>query len=80
MENIFKQNTVKAILFKLQLIYSTLNSKNLKVVIAQLRNELKGCNFNMVQLTQKWVNNTFKENTVNAIVIKAQLINSTVRT
>ena len=32
----------------------------------------------MVQLTQRKLNNTFKENTVNAIVIKLQLINSTV--
>ena len=48
MENIFKQNNVKATVFELQLIYSTLNSENLKVAIAQLCNGLKGCNFNMV--------------------------------
>ena len=41
MENIFKQNTVYAIVFELQLI-------NLKVAIAQLYNEVQVCNFTIL--------------------------------
>ena len=48
-ENIFKQNTVNAIVIELQLIYS---GENLKVAFAQLCNQIKGCNFTMVYLTQ----------------------------
>ena len=37
-----------------------LNSENLKVAFAHLCNELQVCNFTMLYLTQKEVNNTFK--------------------
>ena len=57
-----------------------LNRENFKVGFTQLCNELKGCNFTVVYLTQKCVNNTFKENTINPIVIKLQLTYSTVGT
>ena len=78
MENIFKQNPVPAIFFRVST--DLLNSENLKVAFAQLCNELKCCNFSLVQLPQRYVNNTFKENTVNATIIKMQLIYSTMRT
>ena len=39
MNKIFKQNSLNAIVFKLQLIYST--EKNSKVAIAQLYNEVQ---------------------------------------
>ena len=57
-----------------------LNSENLKVAIAQLCNELQVSNLTMLQLTHKWVHNIFKQNAVNAIVFKLQLIYSTVKT
>ena len=43
--NIFKQNTLNAIDFKL---YDLLYSDNLKVVITQLCHELQVCNFTML--------------------------------
>ena len=59
-----------------------LNSENLKVVIAQLCHDIQVCNFTtcMLQLTKNYVNNIFKQNTLNAIVFKLQLIYSKVRT
>ena len=57
-----------------------LNSENLIVAFAQLCNELQVCNLTMLKLTQKLLNSIFKENTVNATVVKLQLIYSTVRT
>ena len=36
-----------------------LNSDNMKVAFVQLCNELHACNFTMLQLTPKWVNNIF---------------------
>ena len=50
MNKIFKQTSLNAIVFKLQLIYST---EKLKVAIVQLCNELQVCNFTMLKLTQK---------------------------
>ena len=47
------------------------------MAFAQLCNELQFCNFTMVQLTPKKLNNIFKENTVNIIVSKIQLIQDT---
>ena len=46
MENIFKQNPVPAIFFRVST--DLLNSENLKVAFAQLCNELKCCNFSLV--------------------------------
>ena len=54
-----------------------LNSENLKVAIAQLCHDIQVCNFTM---TKNYVNNIFKQNTLNAIVFKLQLIYSTVIT
>ena len=78
MNNIFKQNTVHAIFF--EVTTDLLNSENLKVAIAQLYKELQVCDFTMLYLAQKQLNNIFKENTLNAIVFKLQAIYSTVRT
>ena len=41
--NIFKENTLNAIVFKLQLIYSTV-----KIAIAHLHNELQVYNFTVI--------------------------------
>ena len=49
--NIFKPNTLNAIVFKLQLIYS--KGENLQVTIAQLSQKLQACNFTMLWVTQK---------------------------
>ena len=57
-----------------QVTTDLLNSDNLKVAIALLCNELQIYNFTMLQLTQKKLNNIFKQYAVNAIVFKFQLI------
>ena len=57
-----------------------LNSENLKVAIAQLCHDIQVCNFTMFIADQKYVNNIFKQNTLNAIVYKLQLIYSIVIT
>ena len=57
-----------------------LNSENLKVAIAQLCHDIQVCNFTMLLLTKNYVNNIFKQNTLNAIVFKLQLIYSIVIT
>ena len=46
MNNIYKQNSLNAIVFKIQL--NLLDSENLKVAIAQLCNELQVCNFTIL--------------------------------
>ena len=56
------------------------NSENLKVAIAQLCHDTEVCNFTMILLTKNYVNNIFKQNTLNVIVFKLQLIYSTVIT
>ena len=63
-----------------QVLSDLLNSENLKVAIAHLYNKLQVCNFIMRQLTQKLVNHIFKQNTLNAMISKLQLIYSAVRT
>ena len=45
-----------------------LNSENLKVDIGKLCHDIEVCNFTLFSLTKNYVNNIFKENTVNAIV------------
>ena len=60
-----------------QVTTDLLNSENLKIAIAQLCNELQVCNFTMLYLTKNQVNNIFKQNTLNAIAFKLQLIYST---
>ena len=57
-----------------------LNSENLKAAIAQLCHDIEVCNFTMISLTKNYVNNIFKQNTLNVIVFKLQLIYSTVIT
>ena len=57
-----------------------LNSENLKEAIAQLCHDIEVCNFTMLQLTKNYVNNIFKQNTLNVIIFKLQLIYSRVRT
>ena len=57
-----------------------LNSENLKVAIAQLCHDIEVCNFTLLYLTKNYVNNIFKQNTLNAIVFKLQLIYSIVIT
>ena len=44
MNDIFKENTLNAIVFKIQLIYS---SDNLEVAFAQLFNDVQVCNFDL---------------------------------
>ena len=51
-----------------------LNSENLKVAIAQLYHDIEVCNFTMLQLTKNYVNNILKQNTLNVIVFRLQLI------
>ena len=70
MNNIFRQNTVNAILF--QVSTDLINSENLKVPIAQLCHDLQVCNFTMLLLIQKQMNNIlFKQNSLNAISFKS---------
>ena len=57
-----------------QITTHLINSDNVKVAIAHLCNELQVCNFTMLWLTENKLNNIFKQNTVNAIVFKLQLI------
>ena len=57
-----------------------LNSENLRVAIAQLCHDIQVCNFTMLKLTKNYVNNIFKQNTLNALVFELQLIFSTVIT
>ena len=45
-----------------------LNSENLKVDIGKLCHDIEVCNFTQLQLTKNYVNNIFKQNTVNVIV------------
>ena len=59
-----------------QVATDLLNSENLKVAIAQLSYDLQVCNFTMLQLTQKELNNIFQQNSINAIVFKLQVIYS----
>ena len=67
MNNTFKQNTVYAIFFKLQLIYSTVRTWMLLLL-------------SYYAMTHKQVNDIFKQNSLNAIVFKLQLIYTTVIT
>ena len=53
--NLFQQSTVNAVVFKLQVIYS---SETLEIAIAQLCNELQVCNFTISD--PKVGNNIFK--------------------
>ena len=53
-----------------KVITDLLNSEILKKAIAQLCDKLQVCNFTMLYLIQKWVNNIFKQNILNAIVLK----------
>ena len=55
-----------------------LNSENLKVAISQLCHDIQVCNFTMLLLTENYLNNIFKQNTLNATAFKLQLIYSTV--
>ena len=64
--------------YSFQVRTDLLNSEDLKVAIAQLCHELQVCNFTMLELTQKYMKNIFKQNTLNAIVLKIQAIYSTV--
>ena len=57
-----------------------LNSENLKVATAQLCHNIEVCNFTKLYLTKNYVNNIFKQNTLNVIVFKLQPIYSTVIT
>ena len=45
-----------------------LNSENLKVDIGKLCHDIEVCNFTLLQLTKNYLNNIFKQNTVNVIV------------
>ena len=58
-----------AIVFKLQLI--KIQNENIKEAIDQLSYELQVCNFSMLLLSQ---NNILKQNSLNVIVFKLQLI------
>ena len=57
-----------------------LNSENLKVDIGKLCHDIEVCNFTLLQLTKNYVNNIFKQDTVNIIVFTLELIYSTVIT
>ena len=45
-----------------------LNSENLKVDIGKLCHDIEVFNFTLLQLTKNYLNNIFKQNTVNVIV------------
>ena len=67
----FPQNSVYAIVFKLQVIYSTMRAS--KWLFTQ---GMQACNFTVLKLTQKKVNNICKQNNLKAIVFKLQVIYS----
>ena len=45
-----------------------LNSENLKVDIGKLCHDIEVCNFTLLWLTKNYVNNIFKQNTLNVTV------------
>ena len=67
LNNTFIQNSANT---SFQVTVDLLNSENLKVAVAQLYKKLQFCNFAMLQLIQKYVNNILKENILNPIVFK----------
>ena len=44
------------------------NSENLNVDIGKLCHDIEVCNFTLLWLTKNYVNNIFKQNTLNVIV------------
>ena len=67
MNNIFKQNSQNA---SFQVTSNLLNSEHMNVAITQLCYELQVCNFTMLYLTKKLLNNMFIQISVSAIVFK----------
>ena len=51
-----------------QVTTDLLNTEKLQIAIAELCHDLQVCNFTMLLLIQKYMNNIFKQNSLNTIV------------